>query len=105
LQVDIVLRGFAPIGIMEQWSDGTMGELVLNEVEGKEFFDNLNGLFSLLPSIFQHSILPCRWHKQVAIKKLVISTSCRNSETYSSVLRPILLGVSIVHGKEVNGKK
>jgi hypothetical protein len=37
LQVAIEVRGFAPIGIMEQWSNGTMGELVLNEVEGKEF--------------------------------------------------------------------
>jgi len=36
-----------------------MGELVLNEVEGKEFFYNLNGLFSafiLNIPIFQHSI-------------------------------------------------
>jgi len=35
-----------------------MGELVLNEVEGKEFFYNLNGLFSsFIPNIpaFQYS--------------------------------------------------
>jgi len=36
-----------------------MGELVLNEVEGKEFFYNLNGLFSAFtPNIpaFHYSI-------------------------------------------------
>jgi hypothetical protein len=26
------LRGFAPIGVLEQWSTGGMGELVLNKV-------------------------------------------------------------------------
>jgi hypothetical protein len=63
-----------------------MGELVLNEVEGEEFFYNLNGLFSaFIPNIptFQHSSIPFRWHKQVAIKKLLISYSCRNSETFN----------------------
>jgi len=38
-----------------------MGELVLNEVEGKEFFYNLNGLFfSFIPNIpvFQYSNIP-----------------------------------------------
>ncbi len=61
-----------------------MGELVLNEAEGKEFFYNLNGLFSaFIPNIpaFQYSSIPFRWHKQVAIKRLLISYSCRNSET------------------------
>jgi len=32
------VRGFAPIGMVECWNNGLMGELVLNEVEGKEFF-------------------------------------------------------------------
>jgi len=35
-----------------------MGELVLNEVEGKKFFYNLNRLFPLLVPIFQHSSIP-----------------------------------------------
>ena len=27
------LRGFAPIGVLEQWSVGVMGELVLNKAK------------------------------------------------------------------------
>jgi len=27
------LRGFAPIGVLEQWSAGMMGELVLNKMK------------------------------------------------------------------------
>jgi hypothetical protein len=38
--------------------NGIMGELVLNEVEGKEIFDNLNRLFPLSLTIFQHSNIP-----------------------------------------------
>ncbi|RZB38508.1 MAG: hypothetical protein SRB2_00256 [Desulfobacteraceae bacterium Eth-SRB2] len=58
-----------------------MGELVLNKVEGKEFFAISIFYFSLLFPIFQHSTIPFRWHKQVAIKRFVISKICRNSET------------------------
>ncbi len=36
-------------------------------------FYNLNSLFPFLGPIFQHSILPFRWHKQVVIKRYVIS--------------------------------
>ncbi|RZB36026.1 MAG: hypothetical protein SRB2_02531 [Desulfobacteraceae bacterium Eth-SRB2] len=35
-----------------------MGEVVLNQVEGKEFFDNLNSLFPLSLAISQHSNIP-----------------------------------------------
>jgi len=35
-----------------------MGELVLNEIEGKEFSENLNRLFPLSLTIFQHSNIP-----------------------------------------------
>jgi hypothetical protein len=40
------------------WNDGLMGELVLNKVEGKEFFTIKNALLPPLPPIFQHSIVP-----------------------------------------------
>ena len=39
--------------------------------------------FSLLSPIFQHSIIPFRWHKQVAINKAVFSRSCRIFETFN----------------------
>ena len=32
--------------------------------------------------IFQHSIIPCRWHNLDVIKRLLNSMNCRNSETY-----------------------
>jgi len=54
-----------------------MDELVTNEVEGKEFFYNENGLFSSLSPIFQYSIIPFGWHKYVEIKRLSISMSCK----------------------------
>ncbi len=47
----------------------------------KDFLTIKMVFFPLLPPIFQHSILPCGWHKQVAIKRLMISISCRISET------------------------
>jgi hypothetical protein len=31
----------------------------------------------------QHSSIPFRWYKEVAIKRLLISYSCRNSETFN----------------------
>ncbi len=52
----------------------------------KEFFYNLNGLFSaFIPNIpaFQYSSIPFRWHKQVIIKRLLISYSCKNSEAFN----------------------
>ena len=61
-----------------------LGELALNEAEEKEFFYNLNGLFSaFIPNIpaFQHSSIPFRRHKQVAIKRLLISYSYRTFKT------------------------
>jgi hypothetical protein len=54
-----------------------MDELVLNEVEGKEFFYNENGLFPSLSPIFQYSIIPFGWHKYVEINRLLISMSCK----------------------------
>ena len=52
-----------------------MGELVLNKVEG-ELFIKLNGLFRLYSQyssipVFHYSIIAFRWHKQIAINKLV----------------------------------
>jgi len=55
LAIIIELRGFAPIGIMELWSNGMMGELVLNEVEGKEFFTIKMVYFRIYP---QYSNIP-----------------------------------------------
>jgi hypothetical protein len=49
------LRGFAPIGIVEWWSNGMMDELVLNEVEGKEFLTIKMVYFRFYP---QYSSIP-----------------------------------------------
>jgi hypothetical protein len=32
--------------------------------------------------------IPFRWHKEVAIKRLLISYSCRNSETFNYPIKP-----------------
>ena len=72
---------------MECWNNGVMAPVKYKKVSlGKnDGFEgvlyNLNGLFQLLLPIFQHSILPFRWYKQVAIKRLVISPSRRILET------------------------
>jgi hypothetical protein len=51
----------------------------------REFFTIKMVYFRSYPNIpaFQHSILPWRWYKQVATKKLVILTGCRNSDTFN----------------------
>jgi hypothetical protein len=51
----------------------------------KEFFTIKMVYFRPYPNIpaFQYSIIPFRWHKQVAINKAVFSGSCRNSETFN----------------------
>jgi hypothetical protein len=62
--------------MMECWNSGIMGL--------KEFFYNLNGIFSaFIPNIpaFHHSSIPSRWHKQGAINKAVFSINCRIPET------------------------
>jgi len=62
-----------------------MSELVLNEVEGKEFFTIKMVYFRSHPNIpaFQHSIIPFRWHKQIAIRKRVISKGCRIQKIFN----------------------
>jgi hypothetical protein len=70
-------RGFAPPAIARHERAGPigiMGELVLNEVEGKEFFKIKMVYFHLYP---QYSSIPSPWHKQLAIKRFVISKICR----------------------------
>jgi len=62
-----------------------MGELVLNQAEGKEFFTIKMVYFRPYPNIpaFQYSIIPWKWHKPGAIKKSLISINCRISETFN----------------------
>ncbi len=55
-------RAYAPEGMMEQWNGGMVGL--------KEFLIIQISLFSPLFPIFQHSIIPCRMHKQIAIKNI-----------------------------------
>ncbi|MDL1958802.1 MAG: hypothetical protein LWX01_03750 [Deltaproteobacteria bacterium] len=57
---------------LRKWSIGMMG---------LEDFLTIKMAFSSFTPIFQHSIPPCVWHKQVAIKRPIISISCRISET------------------------
>jgi hypothetical protein len=62
------------IGIMEYWSDGF-----------KRVFDNLNCFFPLLPPnipAFQYSIFASGFHKQIAVKRHIISIGCKNYETF-----------------------
>jgi len=53
----------SPFGIVESWSNGMMGELVLNEVEGKKFFTIKMVCFRLYP---QHSNFPT-FHSSILI--------------------------------------
>jgi len=56
-----------------------MGELVLNEVEGKEFSTIKMVCFRFYP-IFQYSSIPWKRHKSVAIKRSLISNKYIISE-------------------------
>jgi hypothetical protein len=64
-----VLRGFAPIGILEYWNVGILEHWV------KKMFV-LISVFRIIP-LFQYSGLTLQHSQQIAI----ISIGCRNSET------------------------
>jgi len=37
----VEIRGFAPIGMLEQWNTGTMGDLVLSNVKEEDWDSGL----------------------------------------------------------------
>jgi hypothetical protein len=69
------LRGYAHIGMMEQWNCGMMGFK-------KTEFKTHNFTLPSIP-IFHYSIIPCGLQKNMATKINIISISCRNSETFN----------------------
>ena len=66
---------------MEQWNDGILGTFVFPTLQLFVF----NSLFqhSAIASLrAHHSNIPWKRHKPRAIKKSLISTNCRISETF-----------------------
>jgi hypothetical protein len=76
---------------MEQWNDGILGPFVFHLVEkyygswNKQTMDPKNldpdtEVMRFLP-LFHCSIIPCKRHKTIDVKRCMISIYYRNSET------------------------
>jgi len=95
---NIELRGYAPIGMLEYWNAGIMGDLVLNNVEGgkiekwvigkiplgREASEVTIRITSLSIPTFQYSTIPLFhvWGRSSGLdKKPLFSINCTISET------------------------